>query len=456
MPYKNTIQASAVLATTGSKAGNFGSTVFVTANPYFVERLRAYYSIEDVRADDAIPTDSNAYRGLLSAFKQPNAAVPVFLGRRKVDNVTLTPNITKPLLTYTFNIKSYNETTGALVDDITAVYTDTGTDANTDIVSGLVASIGSPSEFTVSGVTSLLFTPAADHVVIITAVENLTMDVSSTESAAALLAAIQEEDNSSWYFLTCEDHSETFVLDMDAEIQATGSSDNPKQYRVSTKDANTIKPLQDPPIDLLGKLVANNNTRTAGEWHDKADEIFPEVAACVYNGQFFAGTTTWKFMNNESGVPAARDLITGKKLSKAKQGYIRDRNASWVGEERGVDFMHGGTTSSGEWIDVIRGADWIVDTIEVRLMNLLLNRGKLSFEDDDKILVSSTVDTVLKEAVDRNILLGYEPTTIPEDTTFEDQVERVLKDVKWTGYLAGAIHFIVVDGVLTYQGAALD
>ncbi|AUR92155.1 TMhelix containing protein [Vibrio phage 1.170.O._10N.261.52.C3] len=459
MPYQSTISSTIQLGTVSVGAANFGSTVFVTANSYFTERLRPYMSMEEVRNDPAIPSDSNAYAGLLSAFKQPGCAVPVWLGRRKADNATLTPVVADNKV-YTFKIEVVADVDGSVPESGTISFT-SGTSATADdIVTGLKASLTSESItlVTPTGTSELILTPTAGYSMNITAIANMTEVSATTETAADLLAAIQAENNEDWYFLTCEDHTETFILAMSSAIDATESSNYTKQYRVAIADANVLTPLADPAVDILGKLKDGNFARVQGEWHDQADVIFPEVAATCYNGQFFPGTTTWKFMNNQTGVPAARNLVTGAKLSTQLQGYISDRNASWVGAERGVDFMHGGKLAGGEWIDVVRGKDWINDTIEVRLTNLFLNAvgSKISFSESGKAKVKGVIESVLNEAVQRDILLGYTPVEIPDNVSFEDQANRILKDVKWVGYLSGAIHFVIVNGVLTYQTAELD
>ena len=92
------------------------------------------------------------------------------------------------------------------------------------------------------------------------------------------------------------------------------------------------------------------------------------------------------------------------------------------------------------------------DTIEVRLLNLPLNQvgGKIPLNSSGKRQVENVIDSVLSEAVGLGILTGFTPAKCPDYTSFEDQAARILKNVKWTGFLSGAVHFIVVDGILTY------
>jgi hypothetical protein len=130
-----------------------------------------------------------------------------------------------------------------------------------------------------------------------------------------------------------------------------------------------------------------------------------------------------------------------------------------MGIERGVTFYHEGKVTGGEWIDVIRGADWLNDQIEVALLNLLLNQrgGKIPFTPAGMQQVANTIDNVLTTAVNIGFLYGFEKTTVPNygNIAFADKVARILENVNWTGYLAGAVHNIVTNGNLTYADAEL-
>ena len=455
MPYRNAVTSRIALATTSVTSANLGATVFTTTHQYFTERLRPYTTMEEVRNDPEIPSTSVAYQGLLRFFSQPNAAVPVYLGRRTADSLTLTPtpivNNSKYGLTMTVHEDSSNTSVTTVVSVVSSAV---ATDA--EIATALAEEINTTlpvANVSASDNTgSLSIVADAGYTLTFSSVDKLEDTYTTSETAAELLAGIQEEDNENWYFFSCDDTSETFVLAMATEIEASENSDYPKEYHFSTSDANSLVALPDPAIDLLGKVKEGNYSRTAGYWYHEPT-YFQELVSLGQMGGIAPGTSTWKFRQD---VPA-RDPVTGKKLSTAKQGYLRDRNASWYGEERGVAFSHGGTMANGEWIDVIRSKDFLNNEIEVALLNLLLNQpnGKIAFTPQGKAQVAHTVDGVLKAAVDSGILSGYIPTTIPSSTPFVDQAARILDEVKWVGYLAGAVHFIIVDGVLTYQDAEL-
>lgn len=457
MPYQASVTSTIQLATTSVTSANLGATLFAAAHNYFIERTRPYSTFDEVRNDPAIPSGSPSYNALRLAFSANGAATPIYLGRREVDLSTYTPD---PLRAG--KVTTYKISVAVGSGSVNAEYTSLVTDEAEEVCTGLKTAIDAATldvTTTVVGTGAaavLTLAASSTDLVIVTTIDNLTDSQTSTETAPDLLAALTEEAGEDFYFLTAEDHTETFVLAMAAEIEATESSNFPKQYHVAIQEANTIVPEVDPAIDTMGKLKELGYNRTSCRWHDEADTLFPEVFCTAFVGQFQPGATTWKFVI-PSGITPAADPVTGKRLSTAKQGYIRDRNGSWFGLERGVNFNHGGTMASGEWIDVIQLKDWMNDQIEVRLTNLLLNQpgGKIPFTSAGKAQVTSVVDSVLKDAVDFGGLSGYVPTTVPGNTPFAEQAARILDQVEWTGYLAGAVHFILVSGTLTYEDASL-
>lgn len=455
MPYMPTVQSRIQLATTNSTSANLGATLFVTDHVYFFERMRGYTSWDEVLNDPAIPAGSDAYNALRLGFTQTGCVVPLYLGRREVDITTLTFDV-KDNTEYTFKVTTLLESNYTQVSyDITFTSDSDATEA--EIVAGVSTALVNdiPVGVVLGGTgTNITITADTGYQVAITHVsDEVNMAFTTSETAANLLAGLIEENAKDWYFLTTNDHTEAFVLAMAAEIEATESSDYPKQYHISLADTNILQPLMDPPSDTPAKLKDLGYVRTVWQWHQDADTLFPEVANTCYNGQFQAGSTTWKFMVNLKGVNPVRDPITGKLLTTARQGYIADRNGNWQGIERDIRFAHGGKTVGGEWIDVIRGKDWLNDQIEKRLLDLLLNQvgSKLAYVEADYLKVEGTINKILQEAVGFKLLSGYIGAKVPRDINFADKASRLLKNVKWTGYLAGAIHFIVVDGILTYS-----
>lgn len=461
MPYKKAVVANITRNTTSVEGATFNFPLFAATHKYFKEVVRAYSSFESVKADTSIPKDSNLYNALRLAFSQSPAPEIVYAAKRKADDITIIP--IAPVLEnkgYGFTVTAYEVPSGTVVGSATVVHAvGDATPTAAEIVADWITDLGAlitANAITTSGTDTLTITPAVGYDFTVTDFVNTTVEYTTSQTAAQLLTAIQEEDND-WYFMCAEDHTEAFQLAMAAEIEATGSGDYPKMYFTSTDDANTRKALPDPADDVIGKLKALGYDRTVCDWHHLADTVFPEMGLVGANGVYQPGSITWKFTQINGVVPAA-DPVTGNKLTDPQKGWIDDRNGGYMAEEKKVNFYHEGKTVGGEWIDTVRGSDWLRNQHEVELLNLLLNQrgGKISFRNPNKVL--NTIDTVNQRAVDIGFLSGYTPATVPDYLTlsFADKASRILKDVNWTGYIEGAVHNIVTNGNLTYQSQPLE
>ena len=117
----------------------------------------------------------------------------------------------------------------------------------------------------------------------------------------------------------------------------------------------------------------------------------------------------------------------------------------------------------GEWIDVIRGPDWLQNDMQLRIFNLLLMNPKILFTNSGIALVQNEMIASLMAATERGIVAEDEynednelvpgfVTRVPSSMsiTATQKASRVLNDCRFSARLAGAIHAVRVDGVLTY------
>ncbi|AHK11260.1 tail sheath protein [Shewanella sp. phage 1/4] len=460
MPYQPSVSSTITRNTTSAEGISLSFPIFCAPHTYFKERTRSYGSFDEVRSDSSIPSTSSTYKALLTAFSQSPAPSRVYVGRQQADTTTTTITIPTANRSYGYTIAAYDSTTGE--EQAQAVISFTSVDAvAANISTGLIAEteLSAVDAYltAVLATAKIVITPVAGTTLVITGYVGLTATHTSTETAPDLLAAIQDADND-WYCMTAENHTETFQLAMAASIEATGGGDFPKIYWTSTSNVNTIAPVVDPATDVIGKLKALGYDRTICDWSHVADSVYPEIGTFSGNSAYQAGSTTYKFLQVK-GIPAAANVVTGNKLPTYIQGYINDRNGGWMGEERGVTFYHEGKTVGGEWIDIILGADWLNDQMEVALLNLQLNNkgSKISYAKPEAVI--SVINSVLDLGVRVGFLDGYVGATIPDYLTeipFADKASRILRDVKWTGYIDGAVHSILVNGNLTYQSAELS
>lgn len=445
MALENIVNVDITLNTVVVSKAGFGTPIFCASHSYFPERVRGYTSI--AAAEDDIPTGTPTYKALTAIFSQQPSVEIAYVGRRDVDETIIKPSAVVIGKVYSFDLAAGTGTA------TTVTYTAVTGDTQEKIVDGWVtqltttpiAGVTATKVGTGANTTFKLVASGANPVVISNFVR-VTDSYVTTETAPDLLTAIQNE-NDDWYFMMCDDHTTTFVLAMAEAIEA-----REKLYFMSSQEAGSLSVLADPATDTLGKVKQANYLRTVGIWHHQADTEFVECSFAGYNAPYNAGTVTWNLARLQ-GVSASADPVTGKRLTYTQKNNLASRNANFVDLIGGVVATREGKSLGGEWIDILRGRDWLKVEISTDLQNWLLNQKgkKVPYTQGGIDSAESLVQQALQRGVDRNFLSGYE-TNFPlrKDVSFSDVANRRLVGCKFVGYLAGAIHVIKVQGELTY------
>ena len=452
MPFESIAQVNISLETTPLTRAGFGVPLFIGSHTWFRERIRAYTSVEAAAAD--FPTTSNEYKAVEKVFSQSPAPSVVKIGRRTSDAV-LTPATPSDGLVYGVVVEvndgdsvtvsvtaSAIDTEETIVDAIKAAI-----DANAAVVAHISATkngTGSTTTLTLSATT------AADQLAI-SGLGNLSYSFTTAETAAAVLTAVEAEDGD-FYFVTSNDHTETFVLAMAAAIEAKS-----KQYFVSLGEAGGLDVLATPATDIAGKLKELNYARTVWMFHKDADTTFPEMG---YVGRFAwtdPGSHAWTH-KVISGVSASKDPATGYLLSATQKNNVAARNGNIIESNYGVDIVRDGKVVFGEWIDVIRSRDFLEARIAEAIFNLKLNSPKIPYDSTGRAKILATVESELNRYITTpsrpNILDSANPYTTDfpavADVSAIDKANRVYT-ASFTAYLSGAIIVTKISGVLTYN-----
>ncbi|OQY32029.1 MAG: hypothetical protein B6241_12445 [Spirochaetaceae bacterium 4572_59] len=261
-----------------------------------------------------------------------------------------------------------------------------------------------------------------------------------TEAAAAA-----KLENDCWYGLIF-----TSRVQADQEAMAAWAEANGKILGLSSNDAK-IKDSNDL-TDIASHIKSHNYDRTFVLYHPDSgtgDDQFPDAAWLANRFPYTPGKTTWKFVTLK-GV----DVYA---LSTNELNAVLGKNANIYTAVKGLSMTEEGTVGSGEYIDVIRGIDWLHARMQENILQLKKNasdRGeKISFEDSG----ISQVDSIMKETLElgvENKLLTSEPapvTFVPlaEDVSITDKGTRSLSGASFEAHLAGAIHKTKIRGVVT-------
>ena len=266
----------------------------------------------------------------------------------------------------------------------------------------------------------------------------------AAETWAEAAAAAKLEDNS-WYGMVI-----TSRLLADQEAIADWAESNDKLFGISSSASEILDASDD--TDIASYIKSKSYDRSFVIYHPDAggdDECFADAAWLANRFPYTPGKTTWKFCTL-SGVSVYS-------LSTSKLNAALGKNANIYTEISSLYCTEEGTVGSGEYIDVVRGIDWLYARMQENIFQLK----KTATDKGEKIPLTDAgitqVDSVMKEVLQtgvENQLLTSDPaptTSVPlaEDLSTADKGARTLTDATFEAYLAGAIHKTKITGVVT-------
>lgn len=417
--------------TTAVARASFSVPMIFTAHTAFPERAREYTSLTGV-ADD-FKTTSNTYKMASLAFGQELQPTKIVVGRIQVPSVTVIPNVA--------NNTQYSFTVGTEDNTYTIVFTSDADALDTEVVTGLEAAFGA------AGVVGLTFTNNTSQFTIQPTVpgsgwffidnnDNLIVSQSAaTESIADSINAIQNV-NDGWYGLIAEDHSQSTILSIAADIES-----KKKLYVTSTQDTD-VKGIST--TDVASQLQDLGYNRTAVLYSSKADTEFPEAAWVGGQLPEQPGSNTWAY-KTLTGVSTTA-------LSTTESSNLANKFVSTFEEIGGVRATTGGRVASGEYIDIIIAVDWIESRIRENVWFRLVNSKKLPFTAAGAAVIEAELRRVLSEGIVVGAIADSPaPTvTVPNVLALSPNLRalRRLENITFTARLAGAIHFTKISGTL--------
>ena len=156
--------------------------------------------------------------------------------------------------------------------------------------------------------------------------------------------------------------------------------------------------------------------------------------------------------------------VTADHLTETQYNAITKKNGNTFEKFRNVSITQNGKVAAGEWIDVIRFRDWLQEEIRTNEFYLLINTDKVHYTDAGIAAVESVLRKALEDGqarggiapteydADGNKNLGFTiDVPLASSITANQKASRVLKDLKFTARLAGAIHAIKITGSFTYD-----
>jgi hypothetical protein len=238
----------------------------------------------------------------------------------------------------------------------------------------------------------------------------------------------------------------TYVNEDDYKAAAAWAETQKKIFFYCSSSAAIKDPVSTTDIAYFMKNLAYD--RTVSLYHDAAQgDATPSWFEAGAPGEalpFDPGSQTWMF-KTISGLAAYP-------LTSSERTAILGKNCGIYTTTAGVNITEEGKVASGEYIDIIRGLDWVEARLQENVFANLVNKRKVPFTDEGITLIAGTVEGTLQEAAAAGLLVSASIVVnapLAADVPSADKIARNLPDITFTATLQGAIHNVEIEGVVT-------
>lgn len=437
------------LNTTAIKEQNFSDILVLGAHALAVNRILVVTEPGEL-LDLGIASSDPLYVAVRDAFKQIPTVSRVFVGRRHVETSRAT--VTRATASdYTISL-SWRGANGA-VEKADATVTGQASDTPQSIATALVAAIAAgdaPVTATAVGAEVSVTAEEAGQAVAIGIRGNLALAApASTELPSVSLNECLRESGD-WYGVALASRVEADVLDAAEWVES-----NERLFGVSSDQAGIIDAAVS--TDIASKCQQKQYFRTHVWYHGQAKTEALEAAITANRFTYYPGGETW--------ANARLSGITYDNLAEGAALAAHAKNANTFEQMRNFAITQNGKVAAGEWIDVIRGRDWLAEQVKINVATQIINaNGKVPFTDDGILIIVNGLRQALMLGQARGLIAPDEiddagrkipgfVITAPRSASISpnDKANRILRDLKFSARLAGAIHVADIKGNLTYQ-----
>ncbi len=421
------IQVDISLKTKGITQQGFGTPLFLGESMKLTQRVKSYANTEEVLLDFA-EADAE-YKMAETAFSQRIAPPTIKIGKKVVLASTAITAATNP----SGNIVNIN------LADI-----------------GKKAEVG--SSITVSGYSTVGYNGTF---AITTIVDDNNIRYTAAGALAATPAvgsgfltlqetwsnAIQECYNadSAWYALAITSAAEADIL------SAAGKIETLKRLFLA-RTADTDNFVSADTGSVMYQLKALNYDRTATTYNG-------DITKYIDAG--WLGATLPTIPGSENWAHRTIIGVTSDDLNSAVSSEIFLNNGNTYENFAGVDITRYGTVASGEFIDIIRGADWLKARLQEQLFQLLYSysnaNSKIPLTNTGGAIIKTQMSVIFDEAVRNGFIAsdlegkGFYTITIPDVSKIplNDKLNRLFSGITFEATLAGAVNKIGIAGTLS-------
>lgn len=370
-----------------------------------------YFTSSDALLAAGFSTSDPAYQMAKLLFDGLFAPQQVIVGKRDVDQFTLTPIVTDSY-TYIVTIKN-----GTKSKDFKFVSDDTATAQ--EIVVGLTEMINADTTysafFTVANDgAKMTFAPKAGASASLSS-QGFTRATTYENSILEDLTAISNEDNS-YFWVVSDSHADQDIIDVAGYVE-----EHDKVYFFSSSQPGIKTKATDNILERLGDMGYVNTCFAL--WMTNADTVFPEAAVVGSICSAQPGTTT---LHGKTLVG-----VEIEKLDQTSENYIVQQNGNIYRKEHGVLFYRDGFMVNGFYADYVVHALWFKARVEESLFALFKQQSMLG----SGVRATSAGIALIRQAVMANpIQVGIRNGSISNEVVTSEET-GLLVSLKPTVYI---------------------
>ena len=436
----------------------FGIPLLLAEHSRIADRVKAYSSLEEMRADNFRVGDK-VYDAAVALMSQ-TPKVESFKVGRKAGNFKSVWKVSFSQRPFggTFDLQMGTLTAAMVAYDATESAIEVAVNTSTNIAACSVTvtptSGSAISSFVVKAITqsaedTLTIDPALledfegnpGNITATVVQEQLysTADVSWSDAWSAIMSA--DED---WYGLITPDlHS---ASDRPAQLFLANmiETQERKIYACRSSDANLkIDYSATSPADIADDTKAAGYTKTFVTYTSHTDE-YPDAAIVGVQFPKKPGSSTYMFKSPVT--------ITAEVLSASDKNSLRSKSANYV-EMMGANKMYAeGTTCEGEFIDITIGCDFVGARVGEMVFAKLIATEKITYDGAGFVLIEGLIRSALTNYGVANGIIDGSTIVIkmPDLNTIPvaDKAARIVNNIEFTAKLLGAIHKVHITGKL--------
>lgn len=408
----------------------FGTALILSSDAVFVG-VRTYNSIKAVEADFA--TNTSTYKWTQRLFGQKRKPRQIKIARRtalvaQVNTIKILNNADGP---FTVTIEGVDYTFVAAGSTIAQI--------RTGLIAAIEAAVGTHGVTAANGLNADEFTltdtiPGRGFALGVTGnLQNTATTPNNSVANDLSAAALADQD---WYCALLTSRTKLDIMTAAAWIETRR-----KIFLACNADADVKTNTAG---NVAAELKAKGYSRTSYFWSaDQANG--PEAALAGRCLPLAAGSETWKFKDLVGITP---DIIDDTTLNNFKLNNVNNYRTF-----AGFSMTAEGQVAVGEFIDVIRFVDQLQAWIEEEVFRLLVSVDKVPFTDPGLAKIENVVTAQLNRGVSVGGLAAFpKPVVVTPkvaDIAVADRAARIAKTFTFTATLAGAVHFVEVNGTVS-------